>query len=88
MSSISGVTVSTSGSNGFKFEADVAGVGFGTVASQTNELVTKTNEEGEEVVSVSKLAVAQTVVNANVVAVNQVDVVALQVLPLKAMFTP
>ena len=82
MSSISGVTVSTSGSNGFKFEADVAGVGFGTVASQTNERVTKTNEEGEEeFVSVSKLAVSQTVVNANVVAVNQVDVVALSGAP-------
>ena len=78
MSSLSGVTASASGSNGFSFEANVAGVGFGTVASQTNELGTKTNAEGvEEFVSVSKLAVPETVVNANVVAVNQVDVVAL-----------
>ena len=82
MSSLSGVTASASGSNGFSFEANVAGVGFGTVASQTNELGTVTNEAGIEVpASVSKLAVAETVVNANVVAVNQVDVVAFSGVP-------
>ena len=45
MSSISGVTASASGSNGFSFEANVAGVGFGTVASQTNELGTVTMQQ-------------------------------------------